>query len=128
MRLMILSLCLALGAAMGAAAQNAPQSLTQLHDALHLRPDQEAAWRDYTTAIGPDAQMTARRRATQQLLPQLTTPRRIALIQATMDQDIADFRRQGDAILAFYAGLTPDQQKTFDRQTLPPAGSDQSGP
>jgi len=49
---------------------------------------------------------------------QLKTPRRIALIDATMDQDVADFRRKGEAVTAFYARLTPDQQVIFDRETL----------
>jgi hypothetical protein len=53
------------------------------------------------------------------MLPLLPTPRRIALIEATMTQDDADFRRQGAAVNAFYAKLTPEQQRTFDRDTLP---------
>ncbi len=125
MRLLILSLCfLALGAA--AAAQTAaPVRLSELHDALHLTAEQEAAWRDYRAAMAPDPQAQDRRRATEELLPQLTTPRRLALIEATMSQDFADFRRQGEAVKAFYSRLTPSQQAAFDRQTLPsPESSD----
>jgi hypothetical protein len=126
-RLLIVVLGIVLGMAGVAAAQNAPPSrLTQLHDALHLTADQEGAWRDYRASITPDPQMTARRNATQALLPQLATPRRIALIEATMTQDISDFRKQGAAVLAFYGRLNPDQQRIFDRQTLP-AQSAQSG-
>jgi hypothetical protein len=42
-----------------------------------------------------------------------------------MSQDIADFHRQGEAVIAFYNQLTPDQQAIFDRQTQ--AASSQSG-
>jgi len=62
------------------------------------------------------------RRAAEMLLPQLPTPRRIALVDAAMSLDLADFRKQGVAINTFYARLTPNQQKTFDQRTLPPTG------
>lgn len=53
------------------------------------------------------------------MLPQLPTPRRLALMDATMTDELADFHRQSAAIQAFYARLTPDQQRTFDRDTAP---------
>lgn len=125
MRLFLSSLCVALGLTLaqagGAAAQQAPQRLSQLHDALHLTADQEAAWRAYAAAVTPDPMAQARHQATEKMIPGLTTPRRIALIDATMAQDIDEFRRQGQAVDAFYARLTPDQQKTFDRETVPAA-------
>ncbi len=31
-------------------------------------------------------------------------------------------RAHGDAVVAFYDRLSPDQQRTFDRQTLPSQG------
>jgi hypothetical protein len=108
-----------------ASAQNPPSRLTQLHDALHLAPTQDPAWRSYVAAVAANPQMQARRNATGSLLPTLPTPRRIALIEATMSQDIADFHRQGEAVIAFYNQLTPDQQAIFDRQTQ--AASSQSG-
>jgi hypothetical protein len=55
------------------------------------------------------------------MLPQLTTPRRLALMEATMSDELNEFRRQGDAVRQFYARLTPDQQRTFDRDTAPQA-------
>jgi hypothetical protein len=93
--------------------------LIRLHDDLHLSDTQETAWRDYTRAIAPSPQMQARHQATDGMLPLLPTPRRIALIEATMDQDTADFRRQGVAVTAFYNQLSPGQQRTFDLGTLP---------
>jgi protein CpxP len=125
-RSMVLGFCLSLAMASGASAQDSRDRLQQLHDALHLSAEQEVAWRDYAAAITPNAQATARRHAIEQLLPQLKTPRRIALIDATMAQDAADFRGQGEMVKAFYAHLSPEQRLTFDRETLP-TGAGQSG-
>ena len=97
--------------------------LLRLHDDLKLTEAQEAAWHDYTVAIAPNPQTEARHQAATELLPMVPTPRRIALIEATMAQDDLDFRKQGAAVNAFYGKLTPEQQKVFDRDTLP-QGSD----
>lgn len=123
MRWIVLGFCLALGVA-GAAAQAAQAvnaDLIRLHDDLKLSEAQENAWRDYTKAIAPDPQALARHKATTELLPTVPTPRRIALIEAAMAQDAMDFRRQGAAVNAFYDKLSAEQQKTFDRDTLPTA-------
>lgn len=135
MRWIILGICLA-AAAGGAVAQPGPRGdrrgageqaisadLIRLHDDLQLTDSQETAWRAYTTAIAPNPETEARHQATSQLLPLVPTPRRIALIEATMAQDDQDFRRQGAAVNAFYGQLTPEQQQVFDRDTLP-TGSD----
>ena len=115
---MMLILALAAGLpATGAAARQRPADVSQLHDALHLSPAQEDAWRAYQAAIAPDPQAQQRHRAADMLLPQLTTPRRVALIEATAQADAADLHRQGKAVKAFYASLSPDQQRTFDRLT-----------
>jgi hypothetical protein len=121
MRRIILGFWLAAVMSSGAAqaAQAVNSDLIRLHDDLHLTEAQEPAWRDYTNAIAPDPQTQARHQATEELLPMVPTPRRIALIQATMQQDDLAFRKQGAAVNAFYALLTPEQQKVFDRDTLP---------
>nr|MEA2797561.1 hypothetical protein [Phenylobacterium sp.] len=125
MRWIALSFCLSIAALGGAAwaAEAVSAELIRLHDDLKLSDNQEAAWRDYTTAIAPDPQQAARHRATTELLPTEPTPRRIALIEANMAQDAIDFRRQSAAVIAFYGKLTPAQQKIFDQDTLP-SGSD----
>jgi hypothetical protein len=104
-----------------AQTQTSTERLDRLHDGLNLSAAEEPAWRDYVAAIAANPQGPARRRATQELLPKLTTPRRIALIDATMEQDVADLHRQGQAVMNFYSRLTPDQQAIFDKETLPPA-------
>jgi hypothetical protein len=115
-----LSLCLALSGA--ALAQQAPPQFSKLHDDLRLTADQDPDWRQYLAAVSGNGQIQAQRQSAEMLLPQLQTPRRLALMDATMTQELADFRRQGQATAAFYNKLTPDQQRTFDRETLPNQG------
>jgi hypothetical protein len=128
MRWIVLSFCCALSAfaTVGGpvrAAEAVSAELIRLHEDLKLSDNQEAAWRDYATAIAPDPQQAARHRATTELLPLVPTPRRIALIEATMAQDAIDFKKQSAAVVTFYGKLTPAQQKIFDQDTLP-SGSD----
>jgi hypothetical protein len=104
----------------GAAAQ--PPNLTALHDALHLTAEQEPTWAAYKASVS-SPQTQQRRRSAAQLFPTLTAPRRIDLVEAEMRQDLDDLHRQGQALKAFYAALSPQQQKTFDAQTLPPPPS-----
>ena len=121
--LLVLLSVLSLSAAGVAVAQEPPQGpspqqqLNQLHDALRLSAMQEPAWRAYVAALAPDPAMQARRHAAMDMMAKLPTPRRVDLIDAEMDQDIAAMRRQGDAVKAFYAQLSPQQQSTFDRIT-----------
>ncbi len=99
-------------------AQAQTPDLSSLHDALHLTAAQEDGWRGYRAAITPDTSTEARRRSAAMMMTTLTTPRRLDLINAEMEEDFSAMRRQGEAVIAFYATLTPDQQRTFDRQTL----------
>lgn len=120
MRLTLLALCLTLTATAAASQDTATAGdLARLRQDLHLSGSQEAAWRSYSASVAPNGQAEARRRATMELMPTLPTPRRVALVEAAMAQDAADFKRQAGAVLAFYAQLTPEQQRTFDRDTLP---------
>jgi hypothetical protein len=100
----------------------AAAELNRLHSALHLTPAQEPAWRTYTAAISASADGEDRRRAAEKMLPTLTTPRRVALMESMMAADEADLRRQGRAVTALYDVLNPAQRQTFDHETLPPAG------
>ena len=110
-----------------AQTQTSTERLDRIHNTLNLSVAEEPAWRDYVAAVAANPQSAARRRATQEMLPKLTTPRRIALIDATMEQDVADLRAQGQAVVSFYNHLTPDQQSIFDRVTVPtPADQSQA--
>jgi hypothetical protein len=121
--LLVMLSMLSLSAAGAALAQGQPQGpspqeqLSRMHDALRLTDAQEGAWRAYVAALQPDPSMESRRRSAADMMPKLTTPRRIDLINAEMAEDMAAMRRQGEAVKAFYAQLTPQQQSTFDRIT-----------
>jgi hypothetical protein len=51
-------------------------------------------------------------------MEKMTTPQRLDMIQARMADRTAAFNRRADATRTFYATLTPEQQKTFDTETL----------
>ncbi len=124
MRAIGIGFCLAFALAGIAAAQDPSGMLVRLHDDLRLSADQEGAWSQYAQAMGQAGQAQARHQAAQELMPQVPTPRRLALIEATMTQDLDDFHHQSQVITAFYDRLTPAQQRTFDRDTLP-SGDDE---
>ena len=120
-----LGLTLLLIAPGAAAAQQSPDAaqsaveLGRLHDALRLSPAQETAWHAYTVAVAANSQTDARRRVAEDMMPTLSTPRRIMLMESALAADEVDLRREGAAVIAFYGQLTPGQQQTFDRETLP---------
>ena len=119
MRPWLVSILLSAALAGGAAAQS---QTTLLHDALHLSAVQEDAWRSYQRSVADNGQDRARTRQTAALLPTLPTPRRLALIRAQMEADLNAFDRRSQAVNVFYAALSPDQQRTFDRQTAAGGG------
>jgi hypothetical protein len=61
----------------------------------------------------------ARQRNAAQMLPTLPAPRRVDLAIAALEANLRTLERRGAALKAFYATLTPMQQATFDRLTLP---------
>jgi LTXXQ motif family protein len=103
----------------GSYGGDAQDQLRTLHAALHITAAQEDAWRAFMAASQPDPQQQARERAAEQMLPGLTAPQRVDLSLAAMQADLASMRQRGAALKAFYATLTPSQQATFDRETLP---------
>jgi len=132
--LLVVLSALSLSAASAALAQGQPQGpspqqqLSQLHDALRLTATQEPAWRAYVAALAPDPSMEARRRSAADMMAKLPTPRRVDLVNAEMEQDMSALRRQGEAVKAFYAQLSPQQQSTFDRITAQAQTQGEGGP
>jgi hypothetical protein len=116
--LLSFALSLALAGAAQAQAQDQQARLAALHQALNLASWQEAAWHDYAAAISANPGALARHRAAQGMMSALTTPRRLALLDAMLEHDLADLRRQGAVVVKFYKTLSPQQQAVFDRETL----------
>lgn len=79
---------------------------------LQLTPAQEPAWSGFMEAMKPNRQA----RLDMQGMDKLTTPERIDRMRALRAQRDAEMDRRGDAVKAFYAQLTPAQQKTFDAE------------
>ena len=107
----------ALALAPGAKAQT--PDLSELHDALHLTPAQQAAWRDFADASAGDPAQEARDRSAEAMLPTLSAPRRVDLSIAVARAELDSLERRGAAVKLFYGQLTPAQQAIFDRETAP---------
>jgi protein CpxP len=106
----------------GPADRSGGPDLSGLHDALHLAPDQEAAWRAFAAASAPSPEQEARERAAQSMMTTLRSPQRVDLSISAAEADLQTLRDRGAALKAFYAVLSPAQQSTFDRRTLPDEG------
>jgi len=93
----------------------------ELKAKLKLSAAQEGAWTTFTAAMKPSADMMAKRPDFSELA-KLPTPERIDKMKALHTQHISDMSaamdKRGEATKAFYAVLTPEQQKVFDANTL----------
>ena len=85
-----------------------------LKEQLKLTPAQEPAWNSFTASM---QQNEGHARLDRKELDKLTTPERIDRMRALRAQHAAEADRRGEATKAFYAMLTPEQQKTFDART-----------
>lgn len=85
----------------------------QVHDALNLRPGQEAAWQamvgEVRAGFRHDGPRGERPNAAA-----MTTPERLDFMAARMAEHQARFQRTAAAVKRFYAQLDPQQQKVFD--------------
>ena len=100
-----------------------------LHDALTIRPDQEAAFQAFAATLGHHGDHKGgmhhgmghgmgaggdRAQAGAAPRESLTTPERLDRMQKRMAERQAHFQQHADAVKAFYAALSPEQQHTFD--------------
>ena len=81
---------------------------------LKLTPAQEGAWTSFTSAMQAPASWAQRPNRAE--MDKLTTPERIDRMRALKAQHDAEMTKREDAIKAFYAALTPEQQKVFDAE------------
>jgi len=98
--------------------QRHAQHLADLKEKLKLTPAQEAAWNTFAAAQQPPARPAGQARMDRDEFAKLTTPQRLDLMQSRQAERSAMFAKRADATRTFYAGLTPDQQKTFDAETM----------
>lgn len=97
-----------------------PGFLQHLQNLLHLTPSQEQQWTTFQQAYRITSDDIARERDADAKLPGLSAPQRMDLAIDMAQHDLEGLRRRAMALKAFYAILSPDQQKIFDRETLPP--------
>jgi len=97
-----------------------PAWLARLHDALRLRPDQDQAWARFQQASAMDPQDDSRQRDAYERMARLRAPQRMELSIDLMRSDLEGMERRSNALKDFYGALSPDQQATFDRETLRP--------
>lgn len=90
---------------------------------LKVTPAQEGAWTAFTTAMQPPTRTMGGERpmaAQHAELDKLTTPERIDRMRTLRTQRMtemnAEMDKRGEATKAFYAALSPEQQKTFDAE------------
>lgn len=93
----------------------------ELRQKLNLVSSQEAAWATYVAASQPAAagrMDPENRKQMHDEMQKLSTPERIDRMNAMKAQRDADMTRRSDAVKAFYAVLTPEQQKVFDAHAM----------
>ena len=102
-------------------AQMAAKRAQRLRDVLQLRQDQEPALQAFLASHkrpeGP--------RPNREAFKNLTTPQRLDQMAARMNERQAQFQKHVAATKAFYAALTPAQQKAFD--AMPRGGGRMKG-
>lgn len=101
--------------------QHFAQRAAALKEALKLTPEQEPAWQDFMNAMQHKPQH-ARLDMNPDEFAKLSTPERLDRMRALRTQHIAEMDQRAEAIKAFYAKLSPQQQKTFDAQFMPRQG------
>lgn len=104
--------------------------LSALKAKLQLSSGQDAAWASFQKAHEPPIQpMMAP--LDRDALAKLSTPERLAQMQRQFEahQSAAQthMTQRAEATRQFYAQLTPEQQKVFDAETLPPAHAARMG-
>jgi len=100
--------------------------LHALHEALGIRPDQEAAFAAFTASIRPPERTPGAHRdgmgGDQNSLATLTTPERLDRMAQRMQERTARrqdaFARRAAATKALYSALGPDQRRTMDALPL----------
>jgi len=89
--------------------------LEKLHGELKLNTDQEAAWKNWTSAMQEKVAKMRDNRPDREAMAKLPAPERMASMlerhkarQQEMESGLASLRE-------FYGKLTPEQQQVFDR-------------
>ena len=85
-----------------------------LRDALQLRPDQEGALQAFLKSMEHPKDMGGPGGDMPDMDKPMTTPERLDFMLSMLDHHRAEMVRHVAAVKAFYAQLSPSQQKAFD--------------
>ena len=92
--------------------------LDRLHADLKLRPEQEAAWREFSEAVGGQAaNMTEKVKSWRETSAAATAVERLERAQKGMDDGRQALDQLTAATKRFYAALDKEQQGRFDELT-----------
>lgn len=87
-----------------------------LHDKLKLNAEQEKAWSDYLAVA--DKNINSWKPLSRADLEKMTAPERMQAMLDRMNTHEKELTEQLAALKTFYAKLTPEQQKIFDRESI----------
>ena len=90
----------------------------ELKAALKLAPAQEAGWNAFVARTAHEPRMGGKAGEQREDWSKLTTPERLDKMQARHAERSEQMTKRIDATKSFYATLTPEQQKTFDGQSM----------
>lgn len=91
--------------------------MAKLHDALKLTSAQEAAWTEFSDKIKPrNMDKTGMDKSRRQDWKNMSTPDRLDKMLDNMKSRETKMSEHAAAVRTFYAALTQDQQKIFDRR------------
>lgn len=92
--------------------------LATLKEKLALAPGQEAAWKAFVEATRPAPRKGTGREAMRDELATLDTPQRLDRMLAMSEARRVRLVERAEATKAFYAQLSPDQQRVFDAEAV----------
>jgi protein CpxP len=90
--------------------------MAKLHDGLKLNSTQEAAWAEFSNKIKLVKMDKAGMESRHQDWKNMNTPDRLDKMLDSMKSRETKMSEHAAAVRTFYATLTPDQQKIFDRR------------
>ncbi|MDX9706472.1 MAG: Spy/CpxP family protein refolding chaperone [Azospira sp.] len=88
--------------------------LDRLHADLKLTPEQDAAWQSWRSETRESMAKLGKQRPDFKALAQLPAPERMAKMLEMKKEQHKKMEDSLASLRAFYAKLTPEQQKTFD--------------
>lgn len=91
---------------------------------LKLTAAQESAWTTFSASMQPPPHPP---RPDKAAMEKLTTPERIDKMRAMHAEHGAQMDKRAEATKAFYAVLSPEQQKVFDANAMPHGGHGEHG-